>query len=99
MAKRSASNGSGAASPSAIVSTPAGSESELPSVPADVLEIMARLLGVGALQVLYVRDGIAVKSSSSDWKFGPAQWLLVQLPLGDMDPDGAIHRAEKQTQI
>lgn len=96
MAKQSASNGSGAASPSVIASTPAGSESELPSVPADVLEIMARLLGVGALQVLYVRDGLKVKSSSSDWAFGPAQWLLVQLPLGDMDPDGTIHKATRE---
>lgn len=99
MAKQSASAGSVAASPSVISNTPAGSASEPPSVPADVLEIMARLLGVGALQVLYVRDGLKVKSSSSDWAFGPAQWLLVQLPLGDMDPDGTIHRAEKQAKI
>jgi len=76
--------------------TESGSESVPPSVPGDVLEIMARLLGVGALQVLYVRDGIRVTTPSSEWTLGPAQWLLVQLPLGDGMPDGTIHKATRE---
>lgn len=96
MAKRSASNGYAAVSPSPTSSTESGSESVPPSVPGDVLEIMGRLLGVGALQVLYVRDGIRVTTPSSEWTLGPAQWLLVQLPLGDGMPDGTIHKATRE---
>lgn len=98
METQSVRNGSGAASPSAKSSTAPGSESEAPSVPADALALIERLLGVGALSVVYVRDGVRlISDGGSDWTFGPAQWLLVQLPLGGMLPDGAFIRAQKES--
>lgn len=94
--------GSKASSRSTKPSTNAGSPSDTPSEPcapalSEVeLALVARLLGVGAESVLAVRDAIRVTTPGGvDWRLGPGQWLLVQLPLDGRLPDGAIYRAER----
>lgn len=102
MAKRNGSSGSGAASPSTTSSMPRGSESGPVSAPeAEALnatehELVRRLIAAGAISVLVVRDEIRVTTPGGvDWRLGPGQWLLVQLPLDGRLPDGAIYRVEK----
>lgn len=70
-----------------------------PSAPGNVRDLIARLLAVGAAEVMYVRDGLTITTPASEWSLGPAQWLVVRLPLGDLLPDGAVWRAQKNPKL
>ncbi len=100
--EESANHGSVAESRLPMSSTQPGSASEPESAPPTgplleaELQLLARLLRAGALSVVAVRDEVRITTPGGvDWKLGPAQWFLVQLPLGGRLPDGAIYRAER----
>lgn len=52
-------------------------------VPADVLELAAKLRRAGALQVLVVTGGLGVRTDAGqEQDLQVARWLLVAVPLG-----------------